>query len=194
MKTEQPEEYYQEKETISKEYKEKDRKIFRNCVIGFTVASILSLSSVVVKDIKSKNLKKNYPIYQEYIDNQNSLRYLKNELNQQSERFPEFLSKDIKNELENISIQADFAKISSLEKIVKIAEQDSVRIVNTPKFKEYSEKKEGIKKIKIFSWLGIGFLFPLLGFGCLTEFYNRKRRDEELIVLDEKYGIIQSSR
>jgi len=172
--------YEQEQEAIGKKYKEK----LRNCFIGLTAASILTCSSLAVENIKLKNLEKNYPIHQEYTDNQNSLRYLRNKLNQhKSERFPEFLSKDIKNELENIGVQPNLAKISSLEKVVKIAEQDSIRIVNTPEFKEYSEKRE---RGEIFYWLRIGFLLTIFpGFIFLSDFY-RGRRDKELKAL-EKY-------
>jgi len=190
MKTKLPQEYDQEKKAIKEKYEKKGGKIIRNYAIGVAAACILVGSSVAIKDIKSKNLEKNSPIYQEYRDNQNSLRYLKNELNQQSEKFPEFLSKDIKNELENISIQENFTKISSLEKLVKISEQDNDRIVNTSEFKEYSEKREKIKNAKIFYLLGVGSLWALLpGFVFLNKFY-RKRRDKELKALDKEYGLV----
>ena len=194
MKTKSPEEYEQEKKAIKEKYEKKRGKIIRNYAIGVAAACILVGSSVAIKDIKSKNLEKNSPIYQEYIDHQNSLIYLKNELNQyKPEKFPEFLSKDIKNELENISIQENVTKISSLEKLVKISEQDNDRIVNTSEFKEYSEKREKIKNAKIFYWLGVGSLWALLpGFVFLNKFY-RKRRDKELTTLDEKYEIVKDS-
>lgn len=194
METKLPQEYEQGKEAIGKKYEEKGRKILRNYLIGVTAACILTISPLFIEDIKSKNLEKNSPIYQEHIDNQDSLKYLRNKLNQhKSERFPEFLSKDIKNELENISVQPDLVKISSLEKIVKIAEQDSIRIMNTPEFKEYSEKREKIKNVNIFSWLGLGSLLAaMLGSPFLDRFYDR-RRDKELKALDEKYGVIQPS-
>ena len=191
MKTKLPQEYDQEKKEIRKKYKEKGRKLRRNSLIGVTAACILTISSSMVETNKLNGLKKNSPIYQEYTNNQYSLKYLRTRLNQhKSERFPEFLSKDIKNELENIGVQPDPAKISSLEKIVKIAKQDNARIVNTPEFKEYSKKKEKIRNIKFLYYLGFGFLFTAMpGMLFLSGSYIR-RRDKKLEALDKKYGLV----
>ena len=191
MTIEQPKEYEQEKEAIREKYLKKHKKILRNYLIGLAAAGTLVFSSLAVEDSKLKNLEKIFPIYQEYIDNQDSIRYLKNKLNQyKPERFPVFLSKPIKNELENISIREDSSKISSLEKLVKIAEQDNARIVDSPEFKEYSEKKEKINNVRIFYRLGLGSLIAsILGLPFLSGSYI-KRKDKELTVLDKKYGIV----
>jgi len=198
METKPLKEYEKERVAIKERYNKKVKKIARNFIIGAAVATFLIFSSRSIMKNKLENLEKNYSIYSRaYIYNQNSLRYLRDKLNQyKPERFPEFLSKEVKKELENISIQEDSTKISSLEKAIKIAEQDNTRIINTPEFKEYSEKRGKIEKNKIYNicgWSGLGFLllsFPGLVFS--DKFYKR-RKDKELETLNEKYGVIQSS-
>ena len=194
MKTKQLEEYEQEREAIERKYLKKGKKFFKKFLIGFASLYVLGSSFFIVNSIKSDKLEKNYPIYQQYIGNQSSLRYLRNKLKQyKPERFPEFLSQDIKNELENISIQEDFAKISSLEKLVKITKQEEDKIINTPAYKEYSEKSKRNERIKDFSLLGVmGIaLASMPGYFFIMRF-NSKRKNEELGAPDKKYNVTKS--
>lgn len=192
MTIEQPKEYEQEKKAISEEYEEKGNKRFNKWLISILIMSVLAVSSSSMNYKRSNQLEKNYPIHQTYVNNQNSLEYLRNRLNQyKPEKFPEFLSKDIKNELENISVQEDTAKISSLEKVVKIAEQDNIRIVNTFEFKEYSEKREKIEKNNRFFLLGLmGLAFASLSTYFFTNQSSRRCKDKEFKALDKRHGLI----
>ncbi|HUW43690.1 MAG TPA: hypothetical protein VMV95_01870 [Bacillota bacterium] len=189
-----PQEYEQEKEAIREGYEKKVRKLLKPSII--TLASALILSSFfMIKDFtKLKGLQKNSPIYLEYVDNQSSLKYLRNELNQyQSEEFPEFLSQNIKNELEEITV-LDTTKIPSLEKLIKITEDDNIKITNTPEFKEYLEKTEKIDNRD--------YLYPLLLYGpmatvffgdfFLCALYNGRRK-KQVTDFEEKYGTTQLS-
>jgi hypothetical protein len=184
-----PEGYGKGKKEIIEKYEKKVNKALRNFFIGILAVMTLTVSSAYIKHNKLTNLKTNYPVYQEHINNQNSLGYLENRLKQyELKRLPEFLSKDIKSELENISVP-DSARISSLEKAIKIAEQDNARITNTTEFKEYSEREEKIERLKIFSHLGLGFMLAIIVGGLFQGTFYSNHRDKELKALDKKYGV-----
>jgi hypothetical protein len=195
MKVKPPEGYEKERKAIIEKYEKKFKKGFIGYVLSWAALFLFANFFSIANGIKSSRLERNYPIYQIYIDNQSSLSYLNKKRNQyKHEKFPEFLSKEVRNELEKISIQENSAKISSLEKAIKIAEQDKARITNTSEFKEYSEKREKIDKDSNFYFKSIlGTSLALVpGFFSIKEFY-RWRGNKKIKALREKYGVIQSS-
>ncbi len=116
-------------------------------VIVPAILGILGLSSCGIGYIQENNLKENNLVYREYRDNSSSLQQLR---------------KELKN-----FVMLDSKKASVLEREVKMAKEDSIRIINIPEIKECLQKQEGINEYNKWGILGVGlcYIMSVIGGG-----------------------------
>ena len=181
-------EYEKAEQAVRDKYWEKGKKILKNGLIAMTVPVIIGITSFGIGTVKYLNLDKNIPIAREYKANQNSLSYLRERLNLLTHPLPEYLSPQTRSDLEKLEI-IDSAKISGLERAIKVAQDDSSRIVNTSEFKEWGYN---IENINSYTYASVGmfslFALPALATGIMLDLNDRKKK-KEVKSLKESYGI-----
>lgn len=181
-------EYEKAEQEVYDKHNNKFRKIFKNSLMAMAISAVMGIASGGVYGYKYFTLDKNTPIYREYEANQNSLSYLKEKLNLSKNLLPKYLAPQISSGLEKLEA-ADSARVSALERAVKIAERDSSRIVNTQEAKEWSDKVENIN-----SWGDLTkYLFGMVALVTFAMgnliYFNDKKKKRELKSLKESYGI-----
>ena len=181
-------EYEKAEKQINENYLQKGNRLIKKGLIGVEIVLLPSLGFVGYGGAKVLLLEKDFPAYRELQNNQNSLSYLRNQLSQYVTGLPEYLSPEIKKNLESITV-VDSSKISALEKSIEIAKNDSSRIVNIPEYKEFNNK---LQNARIYS--GLGILFSLLsiipaGWMNVMQHIYKRQKKKELKSLKENYGI-----
>ena len=198
----QNQEYEQAEQVVRDKYDKMSRRIVNIGLfpfLGLSVLGVISYAGALLNQGMTKADLQNTPIYKEFQDNQNSLSYVREQLNQFQQNFPEYLSPEVKKDLSSIPLnQTDSAKISALEKAINTAKNDSSKIVNSLEYGELSEKIKENDKLsnnplyKIFDKFlltGVSFILGALGF----ESYQLRRKEREIKALKTKYGISQET-
>lgn len=181
-------EYENAEKQINENYLQKGNRLVKRGLIGLGIVLLPSLGFWGYGITKNFLLERDFPAYREFQNNQRSLSYLRNQLSQYVTGLPEYLSPEIKKNLESITA-VDPSKISALEKSIKIAKNDSSRIVNIPEFKEFNHELQNAR-----NYGSLGTLFALLGIipgGCMNvmqQIYKRQKK-RELKSLKEIHGI-----
>ena len=181
-------EYERAEKQINENYLQKGNRLVRKGLIGFGIVVLPSLGFMGYGFTKYLLLERDFPAYQEFQDNKNSLSYLRNQLSQYVNGLPEYLSPEIKKNLESITV-VDSSKISALEKSIEIAKNDSSRIVNIPEYNEFDHELQNAR-----NYSGLGILPALLSIipvgwvSIMQSVYKRKKR-KEIKSLKESYGI-----
>jgi len=187
-----------ENEELPRGYIEEREKIDKNTsrinysVLASNIMLLLAMIYPIGRGLKSEgkklwNLQKK-PIYQECVDNQVSLNYLRDELNKFSpQQIPDSISEKTKKELESITKSyEDSFTINRLETALKTKQTDSARIANSDEFKDYISKEMEIRKGNSVLWL---FPFLPISLGYLGICISGVRRRRKLKALRERYKI-----
>ena len=181
-------EYENAKKVIEDTYLGKDNKLVRKGLIYAMTPMLIGSGFMITGMAKNFSISRDIPIYGKFRDNQESLKYLRNQLSQYTNGLPEYLSPEIKKNIEDINV-VDASKISTLEKSIQIAQEDSSRIVDTKEFKDLDEQLQNAR-----SYSGFGIFPMLLGFIPTTwilamQHIYKRRKKKELDSLKESYGI-----
>lgn len=185
--------YENEKKKIVDKY---DNMILKRSGVGALSIIMGLLYSVVVRSPEINivsDLRKNSSVYTAYINSHKSSEYLRKELNkyQIEEKYPTFLSKKSRNELENIAkSEIDTVKINSLERALQYEHQDSIRIANSEEFKIYSGKESEMQShCEDTAKNALFFAFMPFAAGCLSALYTIMLKINALKFIDEKYKV-----
>ena len=182
--------YEKARNSINDEYSEKTRKALKRSMIGFLTLATLGISSLFVGYYKLRVLKEDSIISKEYKNDLKAISYFKEELGEYETKTLNlnYLSKGLKEELDNVYDTEGSKIVPGLEKTIEIIQKDISRINNSQEFKEYTKKANRLNNIYGKGGFGLLVLGVILGFtnNFLGRFY-RKTREKKLKALDQEW-------